>query len=126
MNILRTITAAAVAGGIVLASAGPAIAQELPAVAQELPVDAPAVQMQGNTFLPGDAFIPAGTTVVFANLDGEEHDVVPMDPYFNLDMGFFSPVIAPGEGWAYTFTVPGVYAYMCDLHANMTGTLTVA
>ena len=131
MNILRSAAAAALAGGLLLAGAVPALAQELPVDAsivqlQELPVDAPTVQLQGNAFLPGDAFVPAGTTVVFTNLDAEEHDVVPNDPNFSLDMGFFSPVIAPGESWAFTFTVPGTYAYMCDLHANMVGTLTVA
>jgi plastocyanin len=119
MNFLRSAAAAALAGGLLLAGT-------VPALAQGLPVDAPTVQLQGNAFLPGDAFVPAGTTVVFTNLDAEEHDVVPNDPNFSLDMSFFSPVIAPGESWAFTFTVPGTYAYMCDLHANMTGTLTVA
>ena len=119
MNFVRSIAAAAIAGGMLVAASAPALAEGLP-------VDAPTVQLAGNGFLPGDAFVPAGTTGVFTNLDPEEHDVVPSDPRFSLDMGFFSPIIAPGESWAFTFTVPGTYEYMCDLHANMTAVLTVA
>jgi len=124
MKCLRRIAAAAVAGGFLLASAMPALAEAIPVEA--VPPDAPVIQLLGNAFVPGDAVTPVGTTVVFANMDPEEHDVVPMDPNFSLDVSFFSPVIEPGAGWAFTFTVPGTYAYMCDLHANMTGTLTVA
>jgi len=124
MSFLRPLTASALASALLLASAIPALAEPVPADA--VPADAPAIQLLGNAFTPGDAVVPVGTTVVFPNPDPEEHDVVPMDPNFSLDLSFFSPIIEPGTGWAFTFTVPGTYAYMCDLHANMTGTLTVA
>lgn len=35
-----------------------------------------------------------------------------------------SPIIDRGE-WSFTFTDPGVYRYVCQLHPEMTGTVTV-
>ena len=38
---------------------------------------------------------------------------------------FGSSPIAPGQTFVYTFSVPGVYAYYCQYHPWMTGTVTV-
>ena len=84
------------------------------------------VVMQGNAFDPADVTVPVGTTLTWVNTDPEQHDVVPSDPNFSLDPNFFAPPIDPGASWSYTFTVPGTYAYMCDLHANMFASVTVA
>ena len=82
--------------------------------------------LQGATSLKADLTVPAGTTLTWVNNDPEEHDVLPSDPSFSLDPNFFTPPIAPGMSWSYTFTVPGTYAYMCDLHVNMNGNVNVA
>lgn len=38
---------------------------------------------------------------------------------------FNSGYLNPGDTFTYTFTIPGVYAYHCQLHPWMTGTVTV-
>jgi plastocyanin len=77
------------------------------------------VPMQGNKFLVPDLIIPAGTTVTWVNMDGEQHDVI------ELNFAFESPLINSGESWSLTFGNPGTYSYVCDLHAQMSGTVTV-
>ncbi len=118
MSLAKFVLAGATAAVLTFASLSPVLAQEAPA-------DPDAVAMQGNAFNPVDLVVPAGTTLTWVNYDGEDHDVVPSDPSFSLDLSFFSPPVAPGTAWSFTFTVSGTYAYMCDLHANMSGTITV-
>ncbi len=119
MNITRLALVGALAGALTLSAIVPAFAQDVMA-------DATIIPMQGNAFNPPQIVIPAGTTVTWANNDAEDHDVVPSDPNFSLDTNFISPAVAPGTTWSYTFTVPGTYDYMCDLHANMTAQIVVA
>jgi plastocyanin len=89
--------------------------------AQE-PLPAPGtIPMQGNQFLPAELTVAPGTTVTWVNLDGEDHDVLAVDTSFWSPRG-----LHPGESYAFTFTVPGVYVYVCDLHHNMAGVITVA
>lgn len=39
--------------------------------------------------------------------------------------GMFQGIIAPGETYSLTFTEPGVYPYICNLHPGMGGTVVV-
>jgi plastocyanin len=78
-----------------------------------------AIGMQGNAFQRADVTVPAGTTLWWVNADREDHDVIARD------LSFESPVIGPGASWSHTFDTPGTFAYVCDLHANMEGTVTV-
>ncbi|WP_280490604.1 hypothetical protein [Nocardia farcinica] len=39
-------------------------------------------------------------------------------------MGINSPILDSGE-WSYTFTVPGTFRYLCTLHPQMRGSVTV-
>jgi VCBS repeat-containing protein len=57
--------------------------------------------------------------VTWVNLDGEQHDAL------TLDGRLGSPLIDPDGSWTYTFTDPGVYDYLCDLHESMEGTIEV-
>jgi plastocyanin len=119
MNITKLGLAGTLAGALALGSV-------MPVFAQDVMADAPVIPMQGNAFNPPQVVVPVGTTVTWANNDQEDHDVVPSDPNFALDPNFISPSVAPGTTWSYTFTVPGTYDYMCDLHADMTAQLVVA
>lgn len=78
-----------------------------------------AISMMSNRFDPFEIVVPAGTTLWWVNLDREDHDVV------TRDLSIESPIIAPGQSWSYTFTQPGRYDYLCDLHANMEGVVIV-
>lgn len=77
------------------------------------------IPMQGNQFAIPQMVVPAGTTLTWVNLDGEQHDVIAMD------LAFESPLINSGGFWSMTFAQPGTYAYLCDLHANMEGLVIV-
>ncbi len=94
------------------------------------PVPAPGsvvVYIQNNAF-PADAesgpdsqrrniTVPAGTTVVWSNLDlpGTAHTVTSLQDLFDSD------ALSP---FSYTFTEPGVYNYRCTIH-GMRGMVTV-
>jgi plastocyanin len=78
-----------------------------------------AVAMQGNRFVPFERTVPAGGSLTWLNLDREDHDVIAHD------LAFESPLIPEGGSWTITFTQPGRYAYLCDLHANMEGVVVV-
>jgi len=41
------------------------------------------------------------------------------------DNSFTSPALNPGDTYSYTFTTPGTYAYHCNVHSWMSGTVVV-
>lgn len=79
-----------------------------------------AVEMKGNVFMPATVRVAAGATVNFTNSDGYNHDV-----------NFAStaiPDIAAFSTGAKSATMPatlGTYAYTCNLHSGMSGTVVV-
>jgi plastocyanin len=82
--------------------------------------DPNAVPMQGNLFTPAEKTVAVGTTVTWINLDAEDHDVITND--FST---IVSPLIKPGESFSFTFAAPGSFPYVCDLHRDMVGVITV-
>jgi plastocyanin len=110
---LAGLLAAPLAGGLLLAGAHVASAQ------QAAP-DPATIPIQSHQFLAApEQTVPVGTTVTWVNQDADAHDVVANDS------SFISPLIQPGESWSFTFTAPGSYAYMCDLHVGMESVVTV-
>jgi plastocyanin len=70
-------------------------------------------------FAPGEVQVAAGSTVTWQN-DGEApHTVTAGDGSF--DSGF----LAAGGRWSRRFDAPGTYAFACQFHPEMTGTLVV-
>ena len=86
------------------------------------------VNAMGLSFSPADITIQLGETVRWENTGGSHNVNGGLDVYPNNPEGIFSgaPEAAPWT-WDYTFTIPGVYDYQCDLHvgAGMVGTVTV-
>ncbi len=72
-------------------------------------------------FSPADITITAGDTVTWKFSDRVPHSVQGIG---DAAMGINSPILTKGE-WSYTFTVPGTYRYLCPLHPEMKGTVTV-
>ncbi|MFG1794321.1 cupredoxin family copper-binding protein [Nocardia sp. NPDC049149] len=72
-------------------------------------------------FAPAEVTIKAGETVTWKFTDKVPHTVQGIG---DKAMGINSPIIDKGE-WSYTFTVPGSYRYLCSLHPEMRGTITV-
>jgi len=63
--------------------------------------------------------IPVGTTVVVTNSDPTPHTFTAEDGTFD------SGSLAAGETFEFTFDTPGEFAYFCNFHPSMTGTITV-
>ncbi|MFC6009638.1 plastocyanin/azurin family copper-binding protein [Nocardia lasii] len=72
-------------------------------------------------YAPADAKVKVGDTVTWKFDDKVPHNVQGIG---DRAMVLNSPIMDKGE-WFYTFTQPGVYRYMCTLHPDMRGTITV-
>ncbi len=63
--------------------------------------------------------VAVGTTVVVTNADSTTHT-------WSADDGTFdSGALAPDESFEFTFTEAGEFAYFCNFHPSMTGTIVV-
>lgn len=72
--------------------------------------------LEGAAFTPSVIEVPAGSTVTWTFLSGEQHNVV------------FDDLASPTQDWgtwSNTFTQPGSYPYVCTLHAGMEGRVDV-
>jgi plastocyanin len=77
------------------------------------------VDIANVAFGPASLTIAVGDTVTWTNSDSMPHTATDEDDRFdsgNLD---------PGQSFSFTFTAPGTYAYRCDYHSNMAGTIVV-
>ncbi|HYF61862.1 MAG TPA: plastocyanin/azurin family copper-binding protein [Herpetosiphonaceae bacterium] len=75
-------------------------------------------------FAPARLEVTAGTTVRWTNEDDIEHSVTsgaPPEGDTVFDSGFFTK----GQSYSYTFADPGTYAYFCQRHNSMLGTVVV-
>ena len=97
---------------------------------------APAAHAEGqisagppNTYLTPDVTIDQGESVTFVNADAVEHDVLSRGAGPDGKALFRSELIgfaqsAPVEGTE--FLVTGAYPFICSIHPQMEGTLTVS
>lgn len=80
------------------------------------------IQLQAQAFSPAAVTIDVGTTVRWAG-GTVAHTVTPNNP---SQAGVWqAEAMDPGEVFEHKFNTPGTYEYHCDLHAPMTGTITV-
>ena len=78
-----------------------------------------AVTAMNFAFSPSSLSVQAGTRVTFTNHDAPTHT-------FTANGGLFdSGDVASGQSYSFTFTKAGSYAYHCQIHSSMTGTITV-
>ena len=63
--------------------------------------------------------IPVGTTVLATNRGAVTHT------WTSRSGAWDSSDLQPGKAYAHRFTTPGVFAFVCSIHASMTGTITV-
>ena len=70
-------------------------------------------------FSPPALTVAAGSTVTWTNNDNFGHSVVATDG------SFASSSLDSGVAFDFTFATPGEYAYVCGIHPEMTGTVTV-
>ncbi|WP_067698200.1 cupredoxin domain-containing protein [Nocardia jejuensis] len=79
------------------------------------------VAVSDMKFSPAAVTIKAGDTVAWKFDDTVPHAVQGIG---DVALGINSPIMRQGE-WSHTFTVPGTYRYLCPLHPDMKGTITV-
>jgi plastocyanin len=70
-------------------------------------------------FSPRELTVRAGATITWANRDSVPHDATDEAGTWGTD------TLWPGESATITFDSPGAFEYLCTLHPNMKGTLTV-
>lgn len=78
------------------------------------------VTIVNMAFQPANLTIAAGDTVVFANQDNAPHTAT--DDAGAFDTGR----LAKGSSASLTFPSAGQFAYHCELHRRMVGTITVS
>jgi plastocyanin len=76
-----------------------------------------------NKFSPDNIIIEKGSTVRWVNRDTVMHLLGSM-PFIGKG-GLFSPDIETGRYWEYTFEETGEYFYICFIHSDMYGKVTV-
>jgi plastocyanin len=117
---VRVAAALLVVGGMV-ATMGVAAASQRAAADETIATDA------GTAFIPPDVAISTGDTVTWNFSAAGVHNAassndVPADPNWKD----FRTSDAPSRGtYNYTFTQPGSYTYLCEVHGGMSGTITV-
>lgn len=76
------------------------------------------VSITAFTFEPAAVTINAGQSVTWSNADGVPHTSTALNR-------LWGDVLTTGDTFAYTFDNPGTYAYFCEIHPAMVGTITV-
>ncbi|MEU4764036.1 plastocyanin/azurin family copper-binding protein [Actinosynnema sp. NPDC023794] len=72
-------------------------------------------------YQPGAMTVRVGETVTWTNQDQAPHDVVTTAGPAVLG----SPLLAQGQSWSFTSTLPGAYDYYCSVHPDMRARVTV-
>jgi len=75
------------------------------------------VSIEDFAFDPESVTISTGDTVRWTNMDSDEHTVT--------DSTFESDTLEEGDTYEFTFTEPGTFEYICSIHPEMEGTVTV-
>ena len=78
-----------------------------------------------GSYLPLNAEISKGTTVVWQNDDALQHIIISIDENGEINNLFDSPALNTGESYEFTFEEEGVYNYFCSFHPWRIGLVTV-
>jgi plastocyanin len=77
------------------------------------------VYIQDFYFSPASITVEPGTTVTWVNQGNASHTAT------HTGGAFDSGTLQPGQSYSYTFNRAGTYAYYCQIHPYMTGTVVV-
>ena len=78
------------------------------------------VRIAGFEFQPPELSVAVGSCVTWTNEDDTTHTVRD-----TADGVIGSSDLGQGDPYTATFDQPGTYDYICTIHTNMTGTVTV-
>lgn len=79
------------------------------------------VTIEQYAYGPSSLMVTVGDTVTWTNRDTAAHDVVTTSG----PASFRSKLLAKGQSYSYTFTVPGTYQYYCSVHPTMRASVMV-
>jgi len=142
ISVITFVVAVAVSMGyyqfvyIPQASAKPTLPEEVvnPAEVTEVTIaEGASLPTNGQFFVPKEtrATIGLSNKVVWTNTDITGHTVTTDDGYTDLINGVFDSVqqsgsiIMPGQTFEFTFTQVGQYAYHCEPHPHMQGSIEI-
>ncbi len=75
------------------------------------------IEIRDEAFIPAQIIIDPGQTVTWRNFDDDEHTAT--------GASFDTGVLDRGDSAEIRFDTPGVYAFVCQFHAHMQGSVTV-
>jgi plastocyanin len=78
------------------------------------------VSIENFAFDPPNMTVAPGTTVTWVNNDQTAHTVTANNGAFD------SGTLQPGQSYSFTFEKAGTYAYHCNIHPDMTASVTVS
>ncbi len=83
------------------------------------PADTATVSIDNFLFTPSDLTVAVGATVTWRNVQSVDHTVTG-------DAAEFDSAQLPQDAeFSQTFDAAGTFSYHCEIHPNMTGTVTV-
>lgn len=80
------------------------------------------VVAQNTTFIPQTISVPAGGTITWTNEDSFAHNVTKQS---GPGSEFASDTMREGDTFTQKFDTAGTIAYVCTIHPQQTGTITV-
>ena len=83
------------------------------------------IDIANFAYEPAEIVIAAGTEVVFTNSDSAPHTVTAGTDAEPMPDAFDSGLLQQGDTFSFVFDEPGEFAYFCDRHPPMTGTVVV-
>jgi plastocyanin len=84
------------------------------------PAGTPRVSISAFAFHDAELTVEVGETVTWTNDDNIGHSVVA------TDRSFISDTLRTGQTFTHTFDAAGTFTYICAIHPQMTGTITVS
>ena len=85
------------------------------------------IGLESPFYLPNEKRVSAGETVIFDNVDGNQHTVTSVKVGTTEHDGKFdSGLMQPGEKYELVLNEKGTYHYYCALHTGMQGTIIVS
>jgi plastocyanin len=78
------------------------------------------VSIKNFAFDPPNATVAPGTSVTWVNDDQVPHTATANDGAFD------SGTLQPGQSYSFAFDKPGTYTYHCNIHPDMTATVSVS
>ena len=85
------------------------------------------VGLESPFYVPNVIRASAGETIVFDNVDGNQHTVTSVKSgTIEYDGKFDSSLLQPGDKFELTLNEKGNYDYFCALHTSMQGTIIVS